>query len=58
MEIKAETAIQLRRLELESQRLTRGSGKSAGSVSRSSPSTTSPQGAFDVGKNIVLVPTF
>lgn len=58
MEIEAETAIQMRRLELESQRLAQGFGKSAGSVSKPSSSTTHPQGAFDVGKNIVLVPTF
>lgn len=33
MEIQAEKAIQLRRLELESQRLTQGSNVSAGPVS-------------------------
>lgn len=58
MEIEAETAIQLRRLELESQRLAQVSSVSVGPVNRSSPSTTSPPGSFDVGKNIVLVPTF
>lgn len=57
METEAETAIPNLKLELESQRLARGLEESAGSVSRSS-STTSPQGAFDVSKNTVLVPTF
>lgn len=55
MEIEA---IQLHKLKLESQRLTQGSDKSAVSVSKSSSPTTSPQSAFDVGRNIVLVPTF
>lgn len=48
----------MRKQELESQRLIEGSSKSSGAVSRSSSSNTSPQGTFDVGKNIVLVPTF
>ena len=58
MEIEAEKAVRLRQLELESQRLTHVSGESAGLVSKSSSSTASLPGAFDVGKNVVLVPTF
>lgn len=70
MEIEAEKAIQLQcfyqhqRLWVErwqkekAQRLTQESKMSSGLVSKSSPSATSPPGASDVGKNIVLVPTF
>lgn len=58
MEIEAEKVIQLRKMKLEAQRLTRESSVSAGLVSKSPPSATSPPRAFDVGKNIVLVPTF
>lgn len=58
MEIEAEKVIQLRKLEFESQRLTQGSNTSAGPVSKSFSSTTSTPSVFDVGKNIVLVPTF
>lgn len=58
MEVEAQKAIQLLRLELESQRLTPRSNMSAGPVSKSSSSTASTPAGFDVGKNIVLVPTF
>ena len=58
MEIEAETAVRLRQLELEAQRLTHVPSAADGPVTKPSSSTTSPPGAFSVGKNIVLVPTF
>ncbi|XP_030216443.1 uncharacterized protein LOC115546817 [Gadus morhua] len=56
LEIEADKAVQLRRLELESQKEVHALRASAEAIS-SSP-TPALGKAFDIGKHIVLVPTF
>lgn len=58
LEIEAETAVKLRQLELESQRRTSEPSLSRNVEGMSSSTNTSPRNAFDISKNIVLVPNF